>query len=317
MQLKEITVLGGTGFVGSAIVAKLDAAGYCVKVLTRNRERAKHLILLPNVKVVECDVLDYQALNKELRGSDAVINLIGVLHQNRKATFNTMHHQLPAQVAKICADLGIKRLLHMSSLGASAEAPSQYLRSKAAGETALLTLQHKLHLTIFKPSIIFGRGDSFINLFAKLIKLLPVMVLVKPDARFQPVWVEDIAGCFVNSLKNIDTYGQVYELAGPKVYTFRELVNTIMAMIHIQRPILGLGDRLTYAQAWIMEWLPGQLMSRDNVRSMEVPSVSHNVFPAVFGITPTALEAVAPEYLVNHTPRGAYDRYRSTAARHH
>jgi uncharacterized protein YbjT (DUF2867 family) len=314
MQVKEVCVLGGSGFVGSAIVAKLDAAGYSVKVLTRRRERAKHLILLPNVDVVECDVMDYQALNKALRGTDAVINLIGILHQNRRSSFNSVHNQLPAQLAKICVDLNIKRLIHMSSLGATAQAPSQYLRSKAAGEAALMALHEKLNITIFRPSIIFGRCDSFINLFAKLIRLLPVMVLVKPQAQFQPVWVEDVAACFVKSLENIDTFGQVYELAGPKTYSFRELVQTIMTIINIQRPIIGLNDGLSYAQAFIMEWLPGQLMSRDNVRSMAVPSVSHQPFP--FNISPTALEAVAPEYLVNRTPRGAYDRFRSAAARH-
>lgn len=316
MQLTEICVLGGSGFVGSAIVAKLDAAGYHVKVLTRRRERAKHLILLPNVQVVECDVRDYQALNTELRGADAVINLIGVLHQSRRASFNTMHHQLPAQVGKICADLNIKRLIHMSSLGADKDAPSQYLRSKAAGEAALLTLQHKINLTIFKPSVIFGRGDQFINLFAKLIKVLPIMVLVKPNAKFQPVWVEDVATCFVKSLENRDTYGQVYELAGPKVYTFRELIKSIMDILKVHRPIIGLNDRLSYAQAFMMEWLPGKLMSRDNVRSMEVPSISNVPFPTIFDITPTALEVIVPEYLVNLTPRGAYDRFRSAAARH-
>jgi NADH dehydrogenase len=315
MQLKEITVLGGSGFVGSAIVAKLDAAGYSVTVLTRHRERAKHLILLPNVQVVECDVLDYQALNSILRGADAVINLIGVLHQSHRISFNTMHHQLPAQLAKICADLGIKRLVHMSSLGASKEAPSQYLRSKAAGESALLALQDKLNITIFKPSIIFGRGDSFINLFAKLIKLLPVVLLAKPNAKFQPVWVEDVASCFVSSLQNIDTYGQTYELAGPKVYTFRELIQTVMDTLAIQRRIIGLNDRLSYAQALMMEFLPIKLMSRDNVRSMEVDSVSAQTFPTIFSVAPTALEVIIPEYLVNQTPRGAYDRFRSSAAR--
>lgn len=315
MQLKEISVLGGSGFVGSAIVAKLDAAGYSVKVFTRRSERAKHLILLPNVQVVECAVLDYQALNSALRGSDAVINLIGILHQSRRISFNTMHHQLPAQLAKICADLGIKRLVHMSSLGASKEAPSQYLRSKAAGEAALSALQDKLNITIFKPSIIFGRGDSFINLFAKLIKLLPVVLLAKPNAKFQPVWVEDVASCFVHSLENIDTYGQTYELAGPKAYTFRELVQTVMDTLCIQRPIIGLNDTLSYAQAFMMELLPIKLMSRDNVRSMEVDSVSATPFPTIFDVTPTALEVIIPEYLVNQTPRGAYDRFRSSAAR--
>lgn len=316
MQVKDVCVLGGSGFVGSAIVAKLDAAGYRVKVLTRRREAAKHLILLPNVKVVECDVLDYHALNTELRGADAVINLIGILHQSRKTSFNTIHHQLPNQLAKICADLNIKRLLHMSSLGASKDAPSQYLQSKAAGEAALQAFKGKLNITIFKPSIIFGRCDSFINLFASLIKFMPVILLAKPEAKFQPVWVEDVASCFVNALENIDTYGKTYELAGPKVYSFRELLKVIMNTIGIQRPIIGLNDSLSYAQAFLMEILPGHLMSRDNVKSMEIDSISSQPFPVFLGGTPTALEAVIPEYLTTQTPRGAYDRYRSEAARH-
>lgn len=314
MQLKKITVLGGSGFVGSALVAKLDATGYAVTVLTRRSESAKHLILLPNVSVVECSVLDYRALNSALRGADAVINLIGILHQSRRFHFNTMHHQLPAQLARICADLGIRRLLHMSSLCADKNAPSQYLRSKAAGEASLLAFQDKLDITIFKPSIIFGRGDSFINLFAKLIKLLPVVLLAKPDAKFQPIWVEDVASCFVASLENTATYGKTYALAGPKVYKFRALLKEIMNTLHIQRPIIGLSDALSYVQAFMME-LFTNLMSRDNVRSMQVDSVSLDPFPTVFGIAPTALEAVIPEYLIAATARGAYDRFRSSAAR--
>ena len=315
MRLKEICVLGGSGFVGSAIVAKLDAAGYVVKVFTRRRDTAKHLFLLPNVQVVECNVLDYQTLNSALKGADAVINLMGILHQGRRLSFNTMHHQLPAQLVKICADLGITRLLHMSSLKAEKSAPSQYLQSKALGEMALAALKNKVNITIFKPSIIFGRGDAFINLFATLIKLLPVMLLVKPNAKFQPIWVEDVASCFVKSLENTDTYGQTYELAGPKIYTFRELVQQVMNTLNIQRPIIGLSDKLSYAQAFMMELLPIKLMSRDNIRSMEIDSVSANPFPAIFGVTPVALEAVMPEYLIDETARGAYDRFRQTAAR--
>jgi len=315
MQLKKICVLGGSGFVGSAIVAKLDAAGYQVTVLTRRRETAKHLFLLPNVNVVECDVLDYHALNAVLRGVDAVINLIGILHQSRRLSFNTVHHQLPAQLAKICADLGIKRLIQMSSLRADENAPSQYLRSKAAGETALKALQDKINITIFKPSIIFGRGDQFTNLFATLIKLLPVVLLAKPNAKFQPIWVEDVASCFVNSLENSDTYGQTYELAGPKVYTFRELLQQIMVVLAVKRTIIGLNNTLSYLQALIMEFLPVKLMSRDNIKSMEVDSVSQHPLPAILAVEPSALEAVLPEYLVDRTARGAYDRFRSVAAR--
>ena len=314
-QIKEVYVLGGSGFVGRAVVTKLDAAGYSVKVLTRRRDSAKHLLLLPNVQVKECNVLDYQALNSALRGADAVINLLGILHQSHNSTFNTIHHQLPAQLAKICVDLNIRRLVHMSSLRANKNAPSQYLRSKGEGEAALAEFQKKLNITIFKPSVIFGDGDSFINLFATLIKILPVIILAKPDAKFQPVWVEDVASCLLESIMNTSTYGQTYDLAGPKVYTFRELIKVIMSVLQKQRPIYGLNDMLSYAQAFMMELMPNKLMSRDNVRSMQIDSVSENAFPAIFNVSPTALETVIPQYLIYQTPRGAYDRFRRTAAR--
>lgn len=315
MQAKEICVLGGSGFVGSAIVTKLAAAGYIVRVLTRRRESAKHLILLPNTKVVECNVLDYKALNNALRGADIVINLLGILHQTKSKSFSTIHHQLPAQLIKICADLHIRRLIQMSSLGASKSAPSQYLRSKGAGEEALNAARDTLDITIFKPSVIFGRGDKFINLFASIIRTLPVMLLAKPNAKFQPVWVEDVATCVVSSLENSITFGETYELAGPKIYTFRQLVLTIMQILHLRRPIIGLSDRLSYLQAFLMELLPIKLMSRDNVQSMEQDSVSTGAFPSVFGIVPTSLETVIPQYLINDTQRGDYDRYRQSAAR--
>lgn len=315
MRIKKITVLGGSGFVGSSLIAKLDAAGYVVTVLTRKREAAKHLILLPNVNVVECNVLEAQTLKQALKGADAVINLIGILHQSRRLRFDVMHHQLPLQIARTCVDLGIKRLIHMSSLQASANAPSEYLRSKAAGEAALASYAKQLNITIFKPSIIFGRDDRFVNLFASLVKCLPFILLAKPNAKFQPIWVEDVASCFASSVQNSLTYGQTYELAGPKVYTFRALVRQIMQTLGIQRPIIGLGDRLSYAQGFMMECLPVQLMSRDNVRSMQVDSVSANTFPALFAIDPAPMEAIIPEYLVDATQRGAYDRFRSLAAR--
>lgn len=315
MQVKEICVLGGSGFLGSAIVTKLAAAGYMVKVLTRRRETAKHLILLPNTKVVECNVLDYKALNNALRGADVVINLLGILHQTKRQSFNIIHQQLPAQLTKICADLHISRLIQMSSLGASKNAPSQYLRSKGAGEEALNAARNTLNITIFKPSVIFGRGDQFINLFASLIKTLPVILLAKPNAKFQPVWVEDVATCVVKSIENNDTFGKTYTLVGPKVYSFRELVLTIMHTLQLKRPIIGLNDQLSYVQAFLMELLPIKLMSRDNIRSMDVDSVSAEPFPTEFGIMPTALETVIPQYLVNDTQRGDYDRYRRSAAR--
>ena len=315
MTIKKITVLGGAGFVGSSLVAKLDQAGYQVKVLTRRREASKHLILLPNVQVIECNVLDNQALKQALTGSDAVINLIGILHQSGNNTFETMHHQLPRRVAQMCEELAIARLLHISALQANQHAPSQYLRSKAAGESAINEFSKKLDITIFRPSVIFGRGDSFLNLFANLVKYLPVIALAKPNAKFQPIWVEDVAQCFVNALENTACYGKSYDLGGPIVYSLRELIQLVMTILGKQRPIIGLNDSLSMAQAFMMELMPIKLMSRDNVRSMQVDNICSTSMAAELEVLPTALEVIVPEYLANATPRGAYDSFRSAAGR--
>jgi NADH dehydrogenase len=315
MRIKQVTVLGGSGFVGSAIVARLDAAGYQVKVLTRRRERAKHLILLPNVDVVECDVMNDKALADAVHGSQAVVNLIGILHESSKASFTAMHAELPRRLALICHEQGIPRLLHMSALQASLDGPSAYLRSKAAGEAVVMDYADQLHVTVFRPSVIFGRGDSFINLFAGLVKLLPIVLLAKPEARFQPVWVEDVAQVFVKSMENIDTYGKAYDLGGPKVYTLRELVQKVADILGIKRRIIGLNDQLSYLQAYAMELLPIKLMTRDNLYSMQVDSVCQGDFPKVFGIQPTSLEVVVPDYLTNRTPRNSYNRFRGHAGR--
>ena len=315
MHIKNTVVLGGSGFVGSAIVAKLVSAGYQVTVLTRRLDHAKHLSLLPGVTLKVCNVFDAQALRSALQGADAVINLLGILHQSGKASFTQVHADLPVQLAKLCQDLGIKRLLHMSSLCAATDAPSLYLRSKGQAEVALAGHVPALAITVFRPSIIFGRADQFINLFAGLIKHLPLVVLVKPNAKFQPVWVEDVATCFVASLNQPASFGLSYDLVGPKVYTFRALLKAIMQTLGVHKPILGLNDALSYAQAFLMECLPIKLMSRDNIRSMQVDSVSDQAFPEWLELRPSALETVMPQYLIDQTPRGAYDRFRRKAAR--
>ncbi|HEX5538755.1 MAG TPA: complex I NDUFA9 subunit family protein [Methylophilaceae bacterium] len=326
MRIEKVCVLGGSGFVGTSIVNRLDMAGYQVKVLTRRREKAKHLILLPRVNVVECDVMDDVALAQEIAEADAVINLVGILHQSRNATFEAIHGQWPRRLVQICRNSGVQRLLHMSALHASETAPSQYLRTKAAGEAEVMKealhaepilLRHgyQLQVTAFRPSVIFGRGDHFLNLFAKLVRFLPVIFLAKPATRFQPVWVEDVAQAFVNSLQNIDTFGKSYDLCGPKVYSLRELVQLVADTIGVKRRIIGLNDRLSYLQAYAMEWLPVKLMTRDNLYSMQIDSVCNAGFPVVFGIQPTAVEAVIPDYLTNRSVRNTYNRYRGHAGR--
>jgi len=313
--MKQVCLLGGSGFVGSAIVRHLSLAGYAVKVLTRRREASKHLILLPNVAVLECDVMDDAALAEALKGSDVVINLIGILHNSKKASFKVMHAELPSRLAKLCNKLGIKRLVHMSALQASTDAPSAYLKSKAEGEVAVLRSKRNVDVTVFRPSIIFGRGDGFINLFASLVKLLPVILLAKPNAKFQPIYVEDVAYAFVASLDNVDTYGKAYDLGGPKIYTLRQLVAYVADTLGKRPVIIGLNNMLSYIQAFAMELLPVKLMTRDNVRSMEVDSVCVTSFPAFLGFQPVALETIVPEYLNDDNPRNAYNRFRARAGR--
>jgi uncharacterized protein YbjT (DUF2867 family) len=315
MRINQVCVLGGSGFVGSAIVHKLSVAGYAVKVLGRRRESAKHLTLLPNVQVVECDAINDAELSMHMQSCDAVINLIGILHESKHSTFEGMHHQFPARVAALCERLGIKRLLHMSALQASPEGPSAYLRSKAAGEAAVVAHSKKINITIFQPSVIFGRNDSFLNLFATVVKLMPIVVLAKPDARFQPIWVEDVADAFVNSLDNSDTFGKTYELGGPRVYTLRELVEFVSFVLGKNRKIVGLNDKLSYWQAYAMEKLPVKLMTRDNFKSMQVDSVCSGPIAEELGVQPGAIEAIVPDYLANDTPRAAYERFRGFAGR--
>lgn len=313
--MKTIAVLGGSGFVGSALTNKLSDAGYVVKVLTRKRESSKHLILIPNVSVVECDVMNSDALKFALKDCDAVINLIGILHESRKASFQKIHGEFPKSIAELCAALGIDRFIQMSALQASLKAPSAYLRSKGLGESLLLNEIQGVNITIFRPSIIFGRGDGFINLFAKLIQMLPVILLAKPNAKFQPIYVEDVAAAFVAALENPDTYAKSYDLAGPKVYSLIEIIQFVAKTLNKKRMIVGLNNLFSYAQAFAMELLPIKLMTRDNLKSMEVDSTTKQAFPHFLNFKPTPMESVVPDYLLDQNPRNAYNRYRSFAGR--
>ena len=316
MATLKVVVLGGSGFVGSHLVDALSTAGHEVKVLARRREDAKPLFLLPQVEVEECDIFFEAALKRAITGSDAVINLVGILHETGVAGFSRIHSELPCRVAEACHEQGVPRLLHMSALCASLHAPSAYLRSKAAGENGLRAAAgEKVVVTIFRPSVIFGRGDSFLNLFAALLKRLPMLPLGKPHARFQPVFVEDVARAFVASLENPATFGHTYELGGPQVYSLRQLVEYVAATLGLKCRIINLNDRLAYLQAWAMEFSPVKLLTRDNFYSMQSDSVCTSPFPAVFGFQPTALEAVAPDYLAQDTPRKAYLRFRRYAGR--
>jgi len=311
--MKRICVLGGSGFVGRHIVEQLVEQGYSVIVPTRRRERAKHLYPLPTVEVLEADIHDPAALARLFSHCDVVVNLVGILQsrpgQPYGPDFARVHVELPQKVVAGCAEVGVPRLLHMSALKAAADAPSEYLRSKAEGEAAVIAARGRVAATIFRPSVVFGPEDQFLNVFARLQKVLPAVFLACPDARFQPVYVADVARAFVASIDLDESFGKAYDLVGPKIYTLRELVEYAGKASGHSRPIVGLGKRLSWCQARVMEILPGKLMSRDNIRSMRLANVSDAKFP--FGIQPTPLEAVAPAYL-----KGVYARSRFAAFRY-
>ncbi|MEC5158987.1 uncharacterized protein YbjT (DUF2867 family) [Janthinobacterium sp. CG_23.3] len=324
LRIPTVLVLGGSGFIGSHLVARLAAAGARVLVPTRRFERAKHLIFLPRVEVLEADPQQDGALRHLMAGQqlDAVVNLVGRLHSDVGApygrAFARAHVELPRRVAAACAAHGVPRYLHMSALGAAADAPSMYLRSKAAGELAAAA-EPAVAATIFRPSVVFGPEDQFLNLFARMQKFLPWIPLAGADARFQPVFVGDVAQAFVSSLAlaPAPSRGQVYELAGPRVYTLRQLVELAGAYAGHARPVVALPATLGRLQARLLECLPGEpLMSRDNLDSMRVDNVIDPAARALtladLGIRPAALEAEARRYL---GARPRFDDYRSRAGR--
>ncbi|MDB5761200.1 MAG: NAD-dependent dehydratase [Herminiimonas sp.] len=306
MAYSSVLVIGGAGFIGSHLVAQLAASGRDITVPTRRYERARHLLVLPTVEVVEADVHDDAALHGLLQKADAVINLAGVLHSRAGRPgsaygpdFAVAHVDLPGRIVAGCAANGVRRYLHMSALGAHADAPSMYLRSKAAGEAVALS-HPAVAATVFRPSVVFGEEDRFLNLFASLQKFLPVMLLGGADAKFQPVYVGDVARAFVNTLENPHAAGSIFELAGPRVYSLRELVKLAGAYSGHPRPVIGLPAPLARLQAFMLEHMPGgPLMSRDNLDSMKIDNVASGPPAPELGITPTPLEAVAPHYLAS------------------
>lgn len=318
MNIENVLLIGGSGFIGGHIAHELSKRGLCVTVPTRRRERARHLLLLPTVDVVEADVHDPDALDRLVVGQDAIINLVGVL-QSRSGQpyghdFERAHVALPRKIVACAHRSGVSRLVHFSALRAAPNAPSQYLRSKAAGESVVRTAEPPLNYTILQPSVVFGPEDSFLNLFAELARRFPVLPLGAAGARFQPVYVGDVARIAVDLLCNETSFGETYELCGPKVYTLRQLVTYVGKLIGHRRPILSLPHGLAYLQALALEFAPGALMSRDNLRSMEVDNVaSGQALP--FGYAPTALESIAPGYLRQDNPHTRYNPIREKAGR--
>lgn len=298
---RRILVLGGSGFVGSSVCEKLversGGADGCITVPSRQPQRALTIRPLPTLELPRVDLHDDAALAAVVAGHDAVINLVAILHGSA-AQFEHAHVALPRRLAAACAARGVRRLIHVSALGVAADAPSDYLRSKAAGEATLKAAA--LDLSILRPSVIFGERDRFINVFAGLLALAPVVPLAGHGARFQPVWVDDVASAIVACLDRPDTVGQTFECAGPAVFTLGELVTLTGQWSGHERPVFAVPEALGRLQAGIMALLPGEpLMSRDNLLSMRVPNVASGKLPglASLGIEPVDIRSVMPDWL--------------------
>ncbi|TAG06092.1 MAG: complex I NDUFA9 subunit family protein [Betaproteobacteria bacterium] len=293
----NILILGGSGFVGRAICNKLVADGHSVTVPTRKRDNARALFPLPTLTVEEADITDVATLARLAKGKDAVINLVGILNEKKRGDFERAHVTLTERALEACKLAKVGRYLHMSALGASTNAPSDYQKTKARAEAAVMA--SGLNATIFAPSVIFGNEDSFLNKFAAMIKLMPPLVpMALPGAstQFQPVWVDDVARAFVGALQKPDTSGQRYELAGPKRYSLKALVAYVMATTEDRHLIIGLPGFASAALAGVLQFVPTQPLTPDNVKSMQVDNVSDAAWPSFAGAR-TALESVVPRYL--------------------
>lgn len=313
-MMSRVVVLGGTGFVGHALCEALARThpGWRIVVPSRRPRFGLAIQSLPNVELVTADIHQPDALRKVLLRADAVVNLVAILHGNH-AAFERVHVALPKLIARTCHDLGINRIVHVSALGAGEGAPSMYLRTKAAGEEALLA-PGPVNAAILRPSVIFGARDRFLNLFATLQRWLPLMAVAGASARMQPVWVEDVARAIVFCLEH-PSAGRIIECCGPREYTLGELVRLAGALCGHPRPVLPLPLALGQVQAALLALLPGEpLISSDNLDSLRVPNVATPGAAglASIGIEPAALEAIAPQILGPLRAEARLDPWRAT-----
>jgi uncharacterized protein YbjT (DUF2867 family) len=315
----KVCILGGTGFVGTELVTRLADAGHFVRVPTRVLVNGSHLLVLPTVEVLAANVHDLRALGRLFEGMDAVINLVGILNERgrRGSGFRAAHTDLATKIVEAARAARVKRLLQMSSLGADRAAPSLYLRTKADAEGIVRDATRVLGTTIFKPSVIFGPRDSLTNRFAELLHLSRgVLPLARPNAKFAPVYVGDVAEAFMRALRDrSSTAGQTYELCGPDVMTLRELVRMTAEAARLPCHIIPLPNFIARVQALLMDFFPGKPFSTDNYKSLTIDSVCRENGFARFGITPTPMAAILATYLGAESLQARLAAYRSAAAR--
>src|SRR5271165_4345752 len=318
MKRLRVCILGGTGFLGTRLAARLIKDGHRVTVLSRDREQHKQLLVLPGLSLENCDVYDEPQLSERLRGTDVVINLVGILNERgfSGAGFRRAHTELTRCVLQAVRSAGVPRLLQVSALKAAVDAPSHYLRSKGEAERLIREQGPSLDWTIFQPSVMFGPGDSFLNRFARLLAAIPLILpLARPNARFQPVFVDDVIEALLRSLRGGASSRQTFELGGPQVYTLREMVELVARITGRRRWIIGLPDFAARMQGLIMDFVPGRPFSSDNYRSLSVDSVCSEDGFARLGIKPQSMAASARQYLGAFEDNARLSQNRASAGR--
>lgn len=320
MSGKHITVLGGSGFLGRNVVAHLANLGHEVKVLTRYRENTRRLLVLPQVDIVEGNVHSPSFLKREFANTDCVVNLIGILNEFRSSDekFERVHVGLVESIVTACLDNQVSKFVHVSALKADAdEGPSDYLRTKGKAENIIRRqATGSLKWSILQPSVVFGAEDSFVNRFAGLLKLpAPVLPLPRAQARFAPVFVDDVVEAVTACVERPETDGQTYQLCGPQVFSLREIVEKIRAELGVKRAIVAVPDSIARVQARVMDFVPGKPFSSDNYKSLTVHSICDKDGFARLGIKPRSLGAIMPQYLGDKIKSRRYGQMRAKAGR--
>jgi NADH dehydrogenase len=320
MKIKKICILGGSGFVGQSLANRLTKDGYELRVLTRDLKSNRHLLLLPTLELVECNIHDQGQLIAQFSSCDAVINLVGILNERGRdgRGFHYVHAGLAEKIIEACRQNSIKRILQMSALNADTDTgTSYYLRSKGEAEDIFHAAgAYGIAVTSYRPSVIFGPKDEFFNRFAQLLQISPlVFPLACYGAMFAPVYVQDVAEMMARSLDDPDSHGQRFCLCGPREYTLLDLVRYTAKVKGLKRSIIPLGDTLSRLQATLFDFIPGKPFSTDNYNSAKLDSTCNKNDLSVYDITPTPLESVIPQYLANKHQRARYFEFRSSSQR--
>jgi NADH dehydrogenase len=301
------TVFGGSGFIGRYVVKRLARDGYRVRVAVRDPEAAlflKPMGTVGQVVPLYASITDDASVANAVAGADVVVNLVGILAESRGAGFQSIQAEGAGRVASLAAAAGVRRLVHVSAIGADAGSPSRYAQSKAAGEAAVRSAFPRA--TILRPSVVFGPEDQFFNRFAAIARLVPVMPVIAGATKFQPVYVGDVADAVMAALSRPDAEGAVYELGGPRVWSMRELMAYILTITGRDKPMIAVPMCVARMQAAVMELIPGKPLTRDQLLLLQRDNVVAAGIPglAALGIVPTPVELIVPAYLRRFQPGG-------------